>query len=166
MAAVISLTILATSSYILIASFRTAGTEQVETYNRQKDVLLFTLPFLGTVTGYYLGRVPAEQRAQQASQSAQQAQQQLSGVQTRLVRATTQAADSQRQAAHAVEEQQRLRTQVRSTLKSVQESLRSALAAPPALANSIGAEIVPPATSTDHLRDAKVQVEQLLRQLD
>jgi len=39
-------------------------------YGREKDVLQFVLPILGTVLGYYFGRVPAERRAESAEQTA------------------------------------------------------------------------------------------------
>jgi hypothetical protein len=44
----------------------------VEAHQRQKDMLLIAIGLLGTVTGYYLGRVPAE-RAADAARDAQKA---------------------------------------------------------------------------------------------
>lgn len=44
----------------------------VEAYQRQKDILLIAIGLLGTVTGYYLGRVPAERTAD-AARDAQKA---------------------------------------------------------------------------------------------
>ena len=60
-----------------------------EAYGRQKDLLLHVLSLLGTVTGYYLGRVPAEQRAQQAQQSANVAQGQLASANEAVVKASS-----------------------------------------------------------------------------
>src|SRR5262245_53740042 len=45
-----------------------------ETYQRKKDVLLLALGFLGTVTGYYFGRAPAERHADTARDAAKAAQ--------------------------------------------------------------------------------------------
>lgn len=45
-----------------------------DAYTRQKDLLLYALALLGTVTGYYLGRVPAELHAEKASREARQAE--------------------------------------------------------------------------------------------
>jgi hypothetical protein len=52
-----------------------------EAYERQKDLLLYGLSLLGTVTGYYFGRVPAERRADSAQQSADKAQRDAKGAQ-------------------------------------------------------------------------------------
>src|SRR6266404_5893811 len=59
-------------------------TSRKESYEQQKDIMLYALAFLGTVTGYYLGRVPAELHAQQAEKSANTAQDHLQQTQTKL----------------------------------------------------------------------------------
>src|SRR3954469_22349153 len=51
-----------------------ARSYQTESYNRQKDIMLYGLALLGTVTGYYLGRVPAEINAKRAENAAETAQ--------------------------------------------------------------------------------------------
>jgi len=43
-------------------------------YERHKEVLLLALGLLGTVTGYYFGRVPAERHADAARDAAKAAQ--------------------------------------------------------------------------------------------
>lgn len=48
-----------------------------EAYVRQKDMLLYALSLLGTVLGYYLGRVPAERGEIRARQEADKARTQL-----------------------------------------------------------------------------------------
>ncbi|ATE59008.1 hypothetical protein CCZ27_02675 [Thauera sinica] len=63
---------------------KNARTYQTESYNRQKDIMLYALALLGTVTGYYLGRVPAEINAKRAENAADTAQRQLSRTQDRL----------------------------------------------------------------------------------
>jgi hypothetical protein len=40
----------------------------------RKDVMLYGLPILGSILGYYFGRVPAERRAEAAEQEREQAQ--------------------------------------------------------------------------------------------
>lgn len=44
-------------------------------FQRMKDILLLALPLLGTILGYYFGRVPAERRAEASEQKASAAQQ-------------------------------------------------------------------------------------------
>jgi len=48
--------------------------ERDKAFNNQKDILLYGLALLGTVTGYFFGRVPAELHAVQAQKSANVAQ--------------------------------------------------------------------------------------------
>jgi hypothetical protein len=50
------------------------GILRKDAYERQKDLMLYGLSLLGTVTGYYLGRVPAERRADSAQRVADKAQ--------------------------------------------------------------------------------------------
>lgn len=57
---------------LLVATFWASSTRA---FDDKKNVLLVGLPLLGTVLGYYFGRVPAEKRADQAQQSAQASQQ-------------------------------------------------------------------------------------------
>lgn len=93
--AIISLVILAIASLMLYGTYsyvRDGGSatdpnvaaSRKESYERQKDIMLYALALLGTVTGYYLGRVPAELHAQQAEKSANNAQDQLQKTQTQL----------------------------------------------------------------------------------
>jgi len=92
MAAVISLVILVLTAITLYGTYDFAkhipstadAAAAKEAYERQKDIMLYALALLGTVTGYYLGRVPAELHAQSAEKAANQAQQQLQTTQTKL----------------------------------------------------------------------------------
>src|SRR5215467_14409303 len=77
MTAAISIVILWLTAITLYSTWNTASIVQVEdgkkaaqkeAYERQKDIMLYAVALLGTVTGYYLGRVPAELHAQQAQQ--------------------------------------------------------------------------------------------------
>ena len=45
-----------------------------DAYQRQKDILLIAMGLLGTVTGYYFGRVPAERGADAARQAQKTAE--------------------------------------------------------------------------------------------
>jgi hypothetical protein len=98
--AIISLGIVGITLYILLDTYISAhnsGLSQ-ETYSKQKDILLLTLGFLGTVTGYYLGRVPAEKQADVARDAA----------------------------ARARESESRLKQQVRAGLDSIQQQRSAA----------------------------------------
>lgn len=79
-AATVSVVLLFVAVWMIVRTFEggaaTFETEdkkalaQKESYERQKDIMLYGLALLGTVTGYYLGRVPAERRADAAQQAA------------------------------------------------------------------------------------------------
>lgn len=85
MAALVSLVLLVLAAVMLWETYATGRTPKIDldAYARQKDVMLYGLTLLGTVTGYYLGRVPAERRADQAQQTATTAQRQLGKAQDR-----------------------------------------------------------------------------------
>lgn len=80
MAALLSVGILLITLLMLYNTFfqaslvSQANTPSDIAYNHMKDVMLYGLALLGTVTGYYFGRVPAELHAQQAQRSADTAQ--------------------------------------------------------------------------------------------
>lgn len=82
--ALIAIAICVVALYMLISVYHAGGQnfgdEATPTaralqsaYNRQKDILLYALALLGTVTGYYLGRVPAERVADRATAEADDA---------------------------------------------------------------------------------------------
>jgi hypothetical protein len=77
--AVISIVIAMLALWMLCKTFyfaSQAGAEFDEkAFSREKDILLLALGFLGTVTGYYLGRVPAEKQADAARDAADKATQ-------------------------------------------------------------------------------------------
>ena len=86
---------------------------------------LLLIALLGTVTGYYLGRVPAELRAQQAQQTANNTQTQLAGTQAQLGTATTAAT----QAAAKLTEATETLGAVHSKLAAASMSVRKTIAA-------------------------------------
>ena len=88
--ALISFTVLVLSCWMMLDTYRTASVAvessqtdpqksaaeskaKLDAYGRQKDILLYAISLLGTVTGYYLGRVPAELRANTAQSQASSA---------------------------------------------------------------------------------------------
>jgi hypothetical protein len=87
-AVVISMVILGLAAWTIGETFLAARGDNVEAYNREKDIMLYVVSLFGTVTGYYLGRVPAEVNARRAEQAASSAQQQLVSSQEKLGVAT------------------------------------------------------------------------------
>jgi hypothetical protein len=66
----IALVILALSVFMMLKTFASAGGD----FQKMKDVMLYVLPILGTVMGYYFGWVPAEGRAEASEKKAGEAQ--------------------------------------------------------------------------------------------
>lgn len=87
-------------------------------YDRQKDVMQYGLALLGTVTGYYLGRVPAERRAESAQQSSEKAQATAQSAQKEVVAA-------REQAATATEQATQVKKQTREAIREAKVSLES-----------------------------------------
>src|ERR1700721_600414 len=94
---VISITILCVSVWMMVSTYNSGKQKMVsanpdkdqnavevkavlDAFGREKDLLLYALALLGTVTGYYLGRVPAELHAQQAQKAADNAQTQAASA--------------------------------------------------------------------------------------
>lgn len=67
---VIAAVILGVTVLMMWRTFKAAG----NSFQDMKDVMLYALPILGTVMGYYFGRVPAERRAEASEQRAGDAQ--------------------------------------------------------------------------------------------
>jgi hypothetical protein len=72
---IISISIAGIALYILFDTYESAQKPEVAQaiFSKQKDILLLALGFLGTVTGYYFGRVPAEKQADAARDAASKA---------------------------------------------------------------------------------------------
>jgi hypothetical protein len=152
--ALVALAILSSSLWMLADTFRSgrltfesAKTDKAlhdeevkaknEAYGRQKDLLLYGLALLGTVTGYYLGRVPAEQRAQQAQQAANTAQTQLSSANNAVIKAAGDAVEATKEGESA----KRQRDAAKATLTNIQTKvLAIAPAAKVLSASSLSAE--------------------------
>jgi hypothetical protein len=136
--AIISLVILAVAAVMLYGTHNyaknlPASTEPAvvqthkDAYERQKDVMLYAIALLGTVTGYYLGRVPAELHAQQAQKSAHTAQAQLQKTQTKLTETAGQTAAAAARVAVAEHERDAVKSKVRRAVKAL-ESAKTVIA--------------------------------------
>jgi hypothetical protein len=101
--------VLVLTAWMLIQTYGTATSPNIEGFNRQKDILLYPLSLLGTVMGYYFGRVPAELRAKHAETTAHASQKTLTETQDKLTSATTEALDMKR-------ETERMKADVKRTL--------------------------------------------------
>jgi hypothetical protein len=140
-----------------------------ESYERQKDIMLYTLALLGTVTGYYLGRVPAELHAQQAERSANTAQDQLQKTQTKLTDSAGTAASAAAQVTVAEREKNAAKaklTRAADSLELAKSAISTALSVSPqprVLGESSGAG---PQKNADDLRRAEQQIAMTLREIN
>ena len=145
MAMLISLVILVLSATTMWYTFVTAGRmndvptadsvaaerinkAQVDAYNRQKDIMLYALALFGTVTGYYLGRVPAEANAKRAEQAADTAQKQLTRTQDRLSDASASASVASAQVGRVSEDKAKVTASLRASTTALRE-VRATLSA-------------------------------------
>jgi hypothetical protein len=116
---------------LLVLTFTAAGksgSSALVAFGRDKEILQYVLPILGTVLGYYFGRVPAERRAEQAEQSASGAQEHADSLQHSAVQASA--------AREAAEQQaQQVRADTRATVARARAALtgtaRPTLGGPP-----------------------------------
>jgi hypothetical protein len=72
-AAAIGAALVGVTLVLLVWTYQAAGVVNnfnAEAFGRQKDILLLALGFLGTVIGYYFGRLPAEQQANASRKQA------------------------------------------------------------------------------------------------
>jgi len=99
------------SAWMLISTFQAAANSAsptaLDAFNREKDVMLYGLSLLGTVMGYYFGRVPAELRAKHAEDVAKRTSESLTS-------ATSAAAEAQ-------SEVKRVKSDVRATVAPMVE---------------------------------------------
>ena len=90
----LALGIAGVTMYMLFVAFRGAASATPDAFNRQKDLLLYSLSLFGAVIGYYFGRVPAELHAQQATAQAAKAQAALQTTQDKLATTAATAAEA------------------------------------------------------------------------
>jgi chromosome segregation ATPase len=188
MAVLISAVILALAAWTICQTFLSAGTTartspysasidekarqyQIDAYNRQKDIMLYVVSLFGTVTGYYLGRVPAEANARRAERAADTAQQQLSHTQERLVDTAASATTASAQLSQTREEKARVSkrlNQSASELRNVSETianLQKTHRPGHAVLGLRDTEGAPDAEEAD-LQEVKRRIDALLAQID
>ena len=126
MASIISLVIMVLAAVTLWFTFTSGGivgnTAQVEAYNRQKDIMLYALALFGTVTGYYLGRVPAEINAKRAETAANNAQTQLVKTQEKLADTAASASVAAAELGHAKEEKSKMAKNLKETTGALRQA--------------------------------------------
>lgn len=136
-------------------SFAETDLAKRQAYERQKDLLTIATGLLGTVTGYYLGRVPAELRAATAQTAADRARAEVAAT-TGLLNGAQQEAANQARTTEEVKKQAREAAHV--ALKALNEhDVRSARSVPRVLEESAAP---PPADTL--AQDARVRLERLL----
>lgn len=122
MAALISSVIVIVTAYMLVGTFAGARGHitidpkeikeqkevfearrdvEKEAFGRQKDALQFGLSLLSAVLGFYLGRGPAERRAEQAEKTSDTAHANLSTAQKQLQNTDQQRADAEQKVKEA-----------------------------------------------------------------
>jgi len=99
-----------------------------DAYERQKDLMLYGLSLLGTVTGYYLGRVPAERRADGAERSADKAQKAATAARNEATRARRGARKANQDKAAAKAVGNELVRQAKTTLQNMKGAVLRARA--------------------------------------
>ena len=169
MASLISLVILVLAAITMWYTFVSGGAAgtptQVEAYNRQKDVMLYALALFGTVTGYYLGRVPAEVNAKRADTAANAAQTQLIKTQDKLTDTAANASVAAAQLGQVKEEKSKIAKNLKETtgaLKQAEDALTGALAETGEARRSFGAEATPADASDNKLREARDRIARVL----
>lgn len=141
LAGIISLVVLAITAMMMYGTYNYARetpanaeanfvASRKESYQEQKDIMLYALALLGTVTGYYLGRVPAELHAQQAERSANTAQNHLQTTQTKLIDISDKAAVAAKEVTIAEKEKHAVKatlSKVTSTLVATEDAISKVL---------------------------------------
>lgn len=112
----IGLAILSVTCIMLLGTFH-EGTP--DAFNRKKDILLYGVALLGTVAGYYFGRVPAELHAQRAREAEQAAKQNLTAAQQQLVTTSKQEAVADAERTRIAAEHKSLKSDVKTQLRTI-----------------------------------------------
>jgi hypothetical protein len=135
-------------------------------YERQKGIMLYALALLGTVTGYYLGRVPAELHAQQAQRSANTAQGQLQKTQTKLNETAGSAAATE-QATAAEKEKEAAKAKAARAAEALEvanDAISKTLSASQS-AKVLAESAAPESPHVEGLRCAQQEIEASLRDI-
>lgn len=140
-----------------------------ESYERQKDILLYALALLGTVTGYYLGRVPAELHAQQAQKSANTAQDQLQKTQTKLTETAGSAATAATHATIAEKEKEAAKAKTAraaEALEVARDAISKTLSPGSPVSKKLSEAVADePSDEVEILRRAQQEIEATLRDI-
>lgn len=167
LSAAISLVALA----LLCLCFSHAGTvfatpDALAAYNREKDIMLYGLSLLGTVTGYFLGRTPVEVRAQAAEQANATAQHRLSETQQQAGEAIAQTNLANQARAKTEEDKADLKTTYRAGLTRLSATLAPAGPVHAASFREGGTGAIKEAAEETPQAQARRQVQELLAQVD
>ena len=170
-AVVISMVVLGLAAWTVGQTFLAARGDNVDAYNREKDIMLYVVSLFGTVTGYYLGRVPAEVNARRAETAANAAQQQLAESQEKLGAATAEATTARGAEARASKRLGRTTGELRNVSEAIGKLARGPAAAqapgglgiredgPPRYGHGVESPADP------ELMEAKRRIDALLAQL-
>lgn len=160
--ALISIVILVATMGAFWSTFRSAQEPFAETelakkqaYERQKDLLMIATGLLGTVTGYYLGRAPAELRAATAQTAADRAQAEVANT-TGLLNGARQDVAAQTRVTEDVKKQAREAAQ--AALKALNEQALGGVRSNERILEEGAA--APAANTLAH--EARVKLERLL----
>jgi hypothetical protein len=128
--------------------------------------MLYVVSLFGTVTGYYLGRVPAEVNARRSETAARTAQQQLSESQEKLGAATAEATTARGAEARASKRLGKTTSELRSVSEAIGKLHRAprAPAAPAGTFAMRGGDEEPDAGDAG-LVEAKRRIDALLAQI-
>jgi hypothetical protein len=176
-AGLISLVVLAIAALMLYGTYNyvrdtpanadaTVAATRKESYERQKDIMLYALALLGTVTGYYLGRVPAELHAQQAQKSANTAQDQLQKTQTKLTDTAGSAAAAATQVTIAEKEKDTAKAKAAKAVDALvvaKDAIAKTLSSP--VSKTLGESAGGPVKDAENLRLAQQEIEATLREI-
>ena len=100
-AAVLAISLAVVTLTLLVSCYDSASRDPAAVFAAHKDILNIATSLFSAVTGYYLGRAPAEKQAQQAQQTTKDIQGQLVHQQKQTDDAT-QAQDHARKSAEAI----------------------------------------------------------------
>lgn len=166
MAVFISMVVLGLAAWTIGQTFLAARGDNVDAYNREKDIMLYVVSLFGTVTGYYLGRVPAEVSARRAETAARTAQEQLSESQEKLGAATVEATTARGAEARASKRLGKTTSELRNVSEAIGKLHRAprGTAAAPAGTFGVRGEDSAPDAGDAGLAEAKRRIDALLAQ--
>ena len=113
-----------------------------DAYDRQKDIMLYGFSLVGTVTGYFLGRAPAERGAQQAQQTARDTQKQLTSQQQATSDAQSQTQSALKDRGTAEEKTAQIKAAVAQEVAALTPDVPAGAAAQAAAAPALAPEQV------------------------